>query len=62
MQNEGGKGDSAPSFKKKKVFCKDCIYNAILTVVNQDFALTTGQFAGLDFANHTFHRGLQKKG
>lgn len=47
--------------RKKKVFCKDCICNAILTVVNQDYALTTGQFAGLDFANHTFHRGLPKK-
>jgi len=30
-------------------------------VVNQDYGLTTGQFAGLDFTSHTFHRGLKKK-
>lgn len=58
---KGTKEIQTQVYKKKKVFCKDCICNAILTVVNQDYALTTGQFAGLDFANHTFHRGLPKK-
>lgn len=40
IQHEESKGNSDPSFKKK-VFCKDYICNGILTVIREDYALTT---------------------
>lgn len=44
----------------KKVFCKDYICNDILTVVKEDYALTTDPFAAWDFANYIFLRELSK--